>query len=64
MRGDGIPVPALQKFMQGYKKLSKLNTPSKTITNNFLVMNKQIWTNQKRHFSMAKAEEQVSTLCA
>jgi hypothetical protein len=46
-RRDGIPVPALHKFMQGYKNLLKLNIPSKTIINSFLVMNRQIWTNQK-----------------
>jgi hypothetical protein len=27
-------------------------------------MNRQIWTNQKRHLSMASADEQVSALCA
>ncbi len=27
-------------------------------------MNRQIWTNQKRHLSTANAEEQASTLCA
>jgi hypothetical protein len=63
-RRDGIPVPALHKFMQGYKNLLKLNIPSKTITNSFLVMNRQIWTNQKRHLSMTNAEEQESALCA
>jgi hypothetical protein len=63
-RGDGIPVPALHKFMQGYKNLLKLNIPSKTISNSFLVMNRQIWTNQKRHLSTANADEQASALCA
>jgi hypothetical protein len=48
-RGGGIPVPALHKFMKGYKNLLKLNIPSKTISNSFLVMNRQIWTNQKKH---------------
>ncbi len=32
--------------------------------NSFLVMNWQIWTNQKRHLSMTNAEEQASALCA
>ena len=63
-RRDGIPVPALHKFMQGYKNLLNLNIPSKTISNSFLVMNRQIWTNQKRHLSTANAEEQASALCA
>ena len=62
-RGDGIPVPALHKFMQGYKNLFKLNIPSKTLTNSFLVMNRQIWTNQKMHLSTTNAEEQASALC-
>jgi hypothetical protein len=62
-RRDGIPVPALQKFMQGYKNLLQLNIPSKTITNSFLVMNRQIWTNQKRYLSTTNAEEQASALC-
>jgi hypothetical protein len=50
--------------MQGYKNLLKLNRPSKTITNSFLAMNRQIWTNQKRHLSTTNAEEQASSLCA
>ncbi len=63
-RGEGILVPALHKFMQGYKNLLNLNIPSKTITNSFLVMNRQIWTNQKRHLSTTNAEEQAIALCA
>jgi hypothetical protein len=61
-RGDGIPVPAFHKLMQGYKNLFKLSIPSKTITNSFMVMNRQIWTNQTRHLSMTNAEEQESAL--
>ncbi len=52
------------KFMQEYKNLLKLNIPSKTISNSFLVMNRQIWTNQKRHLSMGNADEPASALCA
>ncbi len=64
-KGDGIPVPTLHKFMQGYKNLLKLNILSKTITNSILVMNRKIWTNQKRHLSTNNAEEQVSApVCA
>ncbi len=62
-RGDGISLPALHKFMQGYNNLFKLDIPSKTITNSFLVMNRQIWTNQKMHLSTTNAEEQASALC-
>jgi hypothetical protein len=50
--------------MQGYKKFLNLNIPSKTIMNSFLVMNRQIWTNQKRHLNTTNAEEQTSALCA
>jgi hypothetical protein len=63
-RGVGIPVPVLHKFMHRYRILLKLNVPSKIISNSFLVMNRQIWTNQKRHISMANADEQASALCA
>jgi hypothetical protein len=63
-KGNGIPAPALHKFMEGYKNFLKLSIPSKTITNSFLVMNRQIRTNQKRHLSMTNAEEQASALCA
>jgi hypothetical protein len=62
-KGDGIPVPALHKFMQGYQNLLKLNIPSKTISN-FQLMNRQVWTNQKRHLSTANADEQASAQCA
>jgi hypothetical protein len=61
-RGDGIPVPALHKFLQGYNNLFKLNIPSKTLTNSFLVMNRQVWTNQMMHLSTTNAEEQASAL--
>jgi hypothetical protein len=51
--------------MQGYKNLLKLNILSKPITNSILVMNRQIWTDQKRHLSTNNAEEQVSApVCA
>jgi hypothetical protein len=58
-----IPVPALHKFMQGYNNLFKLKIPSKTLTNSFLVMNRQIWTNQKMHLCTTNAKEQASALC-
>jgi hypothetical protein len=64
-RRDGMPAPALHKFMQGYKNLLKLNIPSETITNSFLVMKEQIWTNQKRYLSTTNVEEQARlALCA
>ncbi len=62
-RGDAILVPALHKFIKGYKNLLKLNILSKTSSNCFLVRNRQIWTTQKRHPSTATADDQVSALC-
>jgi hypothetical protein len=46
------------------QKSVKTQNTIKKITNSFLVMNRQIWTNQKRHLSMTNAEEQESALCA
>jgi replicative DNA helicase len=62
---DELPGASLVKTSsRRLKKLAKkLNIPSKTISNSFLVMDRQIWTNQKRHLSMTNAEEQVSSLC-
>ncbi len=46
-RRDGIPVPPLDWFMTGYKNFFKMDIPSKTLENSYLVMNRQIWTNEK-----------------
>jgi hypothetical protein len=46
-RRHGIPVPALDQFMTGYKNLFKMDIPSKTLQNSYLVMNRQVWTNEK-----------------
>ena len=48
---DGIPVPEMRKFMQGYKKLFKLGLHSKTLETSFLLLNRQIWTNLKQTLS-------------
>ncbi len=48
--------------MQRYKNLLKLNILSNAISNIFLVMNRQIWINQKRHLSTASADEPASAL--
>jgi hypothetical protein len=53
-RKDGISVPALNEFMTGYRNLIKMNIPSKTLEISYLVMNRQIWTNQKWSKGMAE----------
>jgi hypothetical protein len=50
-RRDGILIPTLGLFMSGYRNLFKLDIPSKTLENSYLVMNRQIWTNQKNFLS-------------
>jgi hypothetical protein len=50
-RRDGIPVPSLGLFMTGYKNLFKMDIPSKTLENSYLVMNRQVWTNEKSALS-------------
>jgi hypothetical protein len=50
-RKDGIPVPPLDRFMTGYRNLWKMDIPSKTLENSYLVMNRQIWTNEKSFLS-------------
>jgi hypothetical protein len=50
-RKDGIPVPALDLFMTGYKNLFKMDIPYKTLENSNPVMNKQVWTNEKNFLS-------------
>jgi hypothetical protein len=46
-RRDGIPVTTLGLFMTGYRNLFKLDIPSITLENSYLVMNRQIRTNEK-----------------
>jgi hypothetical protein len=46
-RRDGIPVPSLDLFMTGYKNLFKMDILSKTLENSHLLMNRQVWTNEK-----------------
>ena len=50
-RKDGIPTPNLESFMMGYKKLFKMDIPSKTLENSYLIMNRQTWTNEKQYLS-------------
>jgi hypothetical protein len=50
-RRDGIPVPPLDQFMRGYRNLFKMDIPSKTLENSYLLMNRQVWTNEKSSLS-------------
>ena len=61
---DGIPVPEMKKFMAGYKKLFRLKLHSKTLETNFLLLNRQIWTNLKQNLSGGEEEALAScNLC-
>jgi hypothetical protein len=64
-RKDGIPVPALDLFMTGYKNLFKMDIPSKTLENSYLVMNRQVWTNEKNFLSRdgGQGREQLDDSC-
>ncbi len=46
-RRDGIPVPSLHRFMDGYKNLSKLKLSSKSLETGFNILICVCWTNQK-----------------
>ena len=50
-RRDGIPTPALNLFMRGYRNLFEMDISSKTLENSYLIMNRQIWTNEKQYLS-------------
>jgi hypothetical protein len=63
-RKDGIPVSSLDRFMTGYKNLWKMDIPSKTLENSYLVMNRQIWTNEKSFLSRQRGLiERVNDNC-
>ena len=63
-RKDGIPVPALDRFMTGYRNLFKMDISSKTLENSFLVMNRQVWTNEKSFLSgQGRAEGRLDDNC-
>jgi hypothetical protein len=64
MEGIFYTGPCPPQIYERILKSAKLNIPSKPINNGFLVMNRQIWTNQKSHLSMTNAEESASALCA
>ena len=59
-RRDGIPVPSLQLFMQGYNNLFKMGLSSKTLEVNFHILNRCIWTNQKQNFTTRARAEEIS----
>jgi hypothetical protein len=37
--------------MRGYRNLFKMDIPSKTLENSYLLMNRQVWTNEKSSLS-------------
>ena len=45
---DGIIVPDLQTYMQGYRNIKNTCISSKTMETAFLIMNKQIWANNEQ----------------
>ena len=45
---DGIMVPDIQTYMQGYRNINNACISSKTKEIAFLIMNRQIWTNEKQ----------------
>jgi hypothetical protein len=50
-RREGIHVPALDRFMTGYRNLFKMDISSQTLENSYLVMNRQVWPNEKSFLS-------------
>ncbi len=64
-REDGIPVPALNLFMRGYKILFTIDISSKTLENSYLVKSRQSWTNKKQFWSIADGMDGANgPLCA
>jgi hypothetical protein len=66
-RRDGIPTPSLNLFMKGYRNLFDMDISSKTLENSYLIMNRQIWTNEKQYLSTVDGVEGANgpscTLC-
>ena len=63
---DGYAVPPLAEYMKGYKRIFKLDLPTKTIENSYNLLQRQNWTNQKEHWKTpARGEESCNqcTLC-
>ena len=60
---DGYAVPSLAEYMKGYKKLFKMDLPSKTIENSFNILNRQTWTNQKEQWKNSARGEDSSNEC-
>ena len=61
---DGIMVPDLQTYMQGYRNIKNTCISSKTIETAFLIMNRQIWTNDKQEKTNAnRGEAEVENKC-
>jgi hypothetical protein len=51
--------------MSVYRNLFKLDIPSKALENSYLIMNRQIWTNQKNLLSREgePGGEEINGLC-
>jgi hypothetical protein len=47
----GSQSPSLDLFMTGYKNLLKMDILSKTLENSYLIMKRQVWTNEKSSLS-------------
>ncbi len=58
-RRDGIPVPSLHLFMKGYTNIMTWKISSKTKETAFLILNRQIWTNQKESWANRGAGEAI-----
>ena len=56
---DGIPVPALDDFINAYKVLDNHILSSKTKENAFQTLNRTLWTRNKAH----KSRMQADSLC-
>ena len=52
-RRDGISIPPLHRFMQGYDNLFKMKLSSKTLETSFSILNRVVWTNQKQNWTTA-----------
>ena len=49
--------------MKGYKRLFKLDLPSKTVENSYNVLNRQTWTNQKEFWKTSASGEESINQC-
>jgi hypothetical protein len=63
-RRDGISFSAFDRFMTGYRNLFKMDILNKTLENSYLVMNRQVLTNDKSLLSeQGQAEGLIDNNC-